>query len=132
MEEKKLIVWGPLYEIGHKEIDDQHKKLVDLINEFYDAFLNAEANIKVIEIVQRVIDYTVYHFIAEEDLFMNIEYPNTERHLETHKTFVNKLKIFKKQLDEGSIVISYELMTFLRDWLSDHIMGEDKELVKYL
>jgi hemerythrin-like metal-binding protein len=133
MEEKKILVkWSHTYELGHAEIDMQHKKLVDIINEFYNAFANAEAHEKIGQIINDLVNYTVFHFTSEEEFFINSAYPEKENHLKTHKSFVDKLKDYHREVKEGNMTTTYDLMTFLRDWLVNHIMGTDKGYVQYL
>jgi hemerythrin len=133
MEEKKVLIrWNPTYEIGNREMDTQHQKLVDIINEFYNAFANAEAHQKIGQIINDLVNYTVFHFTSEEELFLQSGYPEKDKHLKIHKGFVDKLKDYHKEVKEGNMTTTYDLMTFLREWLMSHIMGTDKEYVKYV
>ncbi len=133
MEEKKVLIrWNQTYELGHAEIDNQHKKLVDIINDFYNAFANAEAHEKIGQIINDLVNYTVFHFTSEEEIFIDSAYPEKETHLKTHKSFVDKLKDYHREIKEGNMTTTYDLMTFLRDWLVNHIMGTDKGYIMYL
>ena len=133
MEEKKvLIIWNSTYELGHSEIDGQHQKLVDIINDFYNAFATAQAHNKIGDIIGEMVNYTIFHFTAEEEIFKNSTYPDIEEHIKTHKEFVDKLKEYHKEAKAGNMTITYDVMTFLRDWLVDHIMGTDTNYVQHL
>ncbi len=133
MEEKKILIrWSSIYELGHKEIDSQHQKLVDIINEFYHAFATAQANDKIGEIINELVNYTIFHFTAEEEIFKKTDYPDVTKHMSIHKEFVDKLKNYHQEVKDGNIKTTYDLMTFLRDWLLDHIMGTDKTYLSYI
>ncbi len=125
--EKVLISWSKYYSVGIDLFDEQHKELVNMINALYNAFLAGEAQEKAIEIVNKMLDYTDFHFKSEEKYFEMHNYPESEEHKAIHKSFVEKTLELKKGLEDGSKTISYEIMNFLREWLIKHIMGEDKK-----
>ncbi len=133
MEEKKILIrWNSTYELGYKEIDEQHMKLVDIINDFYNAFATAQAHEKIGDIIGELVNYTVFHFTAEEEIFSNSNYPDTEKHRATHKEFVDELKKYHQEVKDGNMTTTYDLMTFLRDWLIKHIMGTDRTYLPYV
>ncbi len=125
--EKKLIVWDNHYSVGFELFDSQHKQLIEMINELYASFLSGEAHKKAVDIVSEMIKYTDYHFKSEEKYFDKYNYPFTEEHKEIHKSFVNKAVELKEGLESGKVTVSYDIMNFLRQWLIEHIMGEDKK-----
>ena len=128
---KTLINWSDAYSIGHKEVDEQHQVLVGLINKLYDAFLSAKAYDVVSEILDEMIDYTQYHFGFEHDIFEKYAYPDYEEHKTVHESFVMKTIEFKQKIAAGEKTVTYDIMIFLRDWLIEHIQGEDTKYVAY-
>jgi len=132
MEQKTLIHWDSSYSIGVKEIDEQHKKLIDIINRLYSGFLSAQANKIIGDILQEVYDYTKFHFDYEEGLLTKNKYPTLREHKEEHEKFVSKTKEYLESHKKGSRVLTYEVMNFLRKWLVEHIAEEDKKYVSYL
>ncbi len=133
MEEKKILIrWNSTYELGYKEIDEQHMKLVDIINDFYNAFATAQAHEKIGDIIGELVNYTVFHFTAEEEIFSNSNYPDVEQHRKIHKSFVDELKKYHQEVKDGNMTTTYDLMTFLRDWLVKHIMGTDRAYLPYV
>ncbi len=133
MEEKKILIrWRPDYEIGLEKIDNEHKKLVDIINDFYNAFATAQAHKKIGEIINELVNYTIFHFTAEEEMFKNSSYPDTENHMKKHKTFVNKLKEYHKEVSEGNLTTSYDMVTFLKEWLIIHIKETDTTYLPFV
>jgi len=133
MEEKKVLIkWNSTYELGIKEVDEQHMKLVDIINDFYNAFATAQAHEKIGGIIDELVNYTVFHFTSEEEIFSNSNYPDTEKHKEKHKEFVDEMKRYHQEVKDGNMTTTYDLMTFLRDWLIKHIMGTDRTYLPYV
>ncbi len=133
MEEKKILIkWVAEYEIGHSKIDSEHKKLVDIINDFYDAFASSQEHERIGKVINELVNYTIFHFTAEEELFKNSTYPDTEEHLKKHLNFVNKLKEYHKEVASGNMTSSYDMVTFLRDWLIIHIKNTDVTYLPYI
>ena len=125
--EKKLIIWNENYSVGYEEIDNQHQKLVELINELYASFKQGEANDLIEKILTEMINYTDYHFKTEEKYFEKYNYSDAQTHINQHKSFVEQVTKFFDDFKEGSVTISYDVMNFLRDWLINHIQGSDKK-----
>lgn len=78
-----------------------------------------------------MVNYTDYHFKTEEKFFDKHHYPETEKHKEIHQSFVDKTVELKEGLESGQMTVSYDIMNFLRQWLIDHILKEDKKFDAY-
>lgn len=129
---KKLIEWTDNLSIDNDLIDKQHKKLIDLINDLYVAFLKGEANDNLNGIIKELAEYTVSHFKTEERFFDQIDFPEVEEHKKEHADFVDKVVEFSTKLETGEVSLSYDVMNFLRDWLKNHILVTDKKYVPFL
>jgi len=127
-----LLLWGPMLEVGVKEIDTQHRKLVDLANELSDAQIAGKAKDVLGKILTELVRYTVTHFATEERLMDQHKYPATADHKQLHKDLVKTVSDFKAKFDKGDAALSQDIMHFLRDWLTKHIMNIDKALAKDL
>ena len=127
-----LFVWNDSYSVSVKIIDEQHKKLIDLINDLHDAMLEGKAKERAGAIIDELIKYTVIHFSTEEKYFDEFNYPETAEHKKIHKEFVDKVSNFKRDFENGKIMLSMEIMKFLMDWLSSHIKGTDKKYTSFL
>jgi methyl-accepting chemotaxis protein len=129
---KQLIDWGPRYFIGLKSIDEQHKILVDLMNELYEAF-GSNKNKKVIKhVLKELLDYTIYHFGNEEELFEKYGYKESENHEDQHKKFIQRIEQFQKDFEKGNTILSFDLIDFLKNWLLNHILKIDAKYVPFL
>jgi hemerythrin len=124
--------WLDTYDVGFKVIDEQHKKLIDIINELYEAQRHSTSHITIIDTLNKLADYTVYHFNTEEKLFAQYEYPKAAEHLAEHKSFVNQVAIFQQELKLGSLLLSLKTMEYLKDWTITHILGSDREFGEFV
>jgi methyl-accepting chemotaxis protein len=127
-----LIQWGPKFYIGLKEIDDQHKVLVDLINEVYANYGKSGNKKKTSKVLEELVDYTVYHFGNEETYFNKFGYKDTPNHISQHNMFVDKIKKIAHDFDSGDASISIDLVDFLKDWLINHILKTDTKYVPFM
>lgn len=126
------MIWRDEYAVGVPEIDEQHRKLIDMISGFYGAIGSGEqARAALGQLLGSLLDYTRYHFSTEERL-MTASYPAARSHQEEHDGFVAKVNDMSERFHGGRLVLSIEATSFIRDWLIDHIMKADKELAAHL
>ncbi len=128
-----LIQWSNEYELGDEVIDFQHKKLVLLLNQLHDAIESNTQELLVAICLDELVKYTQTHFTQEESIMDEAEGLTDDfidSHKKTHRGFVNKIENFKKQYYEGKAEVSEGIITFLKDWLVNHILLTDKELVE--
>jgi hemerythrin len=126
-----MIAWNNNLSVNVVEIDMQHKKLVAMINELYDAMKVGKGKEAIGKILNDLILYTATHFKTEEQYFTKFGYPNTADHKMEHTAFVEKVKEFKSGFDTGKVTVTIEVMKFLSDWLFKHIMVTDKNYSKF-
>lgn len=117
------IEWLPEYSIGNKVIDEQHRELFSLINDFFKN--DQQESVK--KIFNKLARYIAIHFKAEEDLLAEIDYPNIKAHIAKHKALTNKFEAIKQRLDEFNDAEHHKIAMFLYNWLSKHILQEDMD-----
>lgn len=127
-----LITWSNQLSVGVQEIDTQHQKLVQLINGLHDHMLAGDANDIMGKVLDRVIDYTGFHFGTEERLMAEHGYPESPAHKNEHQKLVATAVDLQSKLRTGQAHITMETMKFLRDWLQHHIMQSDKAFGAFL
>ncbi|ACM18855.1 hemerythrin family protein [Geotalea daltonii FRC-32] len=127
-----LITWNQSLSVNVKQFDEQHKKLIDLINKLHDAMKAGKGKDVLGEILQSLVDYTKQHFAAEEALLQKHGYGDYEKHKKEHNLLVMQVADIQKKLKEGSPVLTQTVMTFLKDWLSNHIQREDQKYGPFL
>ena len=79
-----------------------------------------------------LVDYTKYHFSAEEKIMQSISYEELPHHKELHKKFINDVVQILVDLKKGKAVDPLAFIDFLTDWLVNHIRYEDKKIGKSL
>jgi len=121
-----LIEWNNQYSVGLNLLDDQHKKLFQLLNTLHDAMKNGKGRDLLGKTLDELISYTVTHFRTEEELFDKHKYVGAIKHKAEHAELTKQAVDLKKRFDGGA-VLTLEVMNFLRDWLNTHIMGSDKK-----
>ena len=127
-----FIDWTKKNEVGVKEVDDQHKKLFDMLNALHQATANGDEQSVLMGILDELIEYTVYHFQTEEDLFEEFDYPDYLEHKTVHDDLTRQAVELQQKFREGSATISFEVLDFLNSWLVDHTIGMDKEMGPFL
>jgi len=121
-----LFEWSDDYSVKVPSIDQQHKKLVGMLNELHDGMMGGAGTAHLEGVLSGLIDYTAYHFAHEEELFATHGYPQAEEHTAEHKALVGQVVDYKRKFDAGEVSLNMELMMFLKDWLIKHILGSDK------
>lgn len=123
--------WEPGFNLGIPEIDEQHKKIIDLINGLNQAFIENVTQEKIGEILEEMKIYANQHFKTEEDYFVKTSYPLQKEHITQHEYFVTKVEDFSKSFTQGQ-PITFRLMKFLRSWWTNHILDSDREYVEII
>ncbi len=124
------IDWKPEYSVKVKEIDDQHKKLVSLIDRLYQAICSYKTREELGPVLEELIKFAEHHFSTEEKYFDRFNYENSEEHKKEHKMFKEKVLDFYNKFENRETEISFELIDFLEDWLLDHLIEQDQKYVK--
>jgi hemerythrin len=127
-----LITWGPRLETGITIIDSQHKRLVDIINEFNDALVAGRSNEIMGAIFDELVAYTETHFSVEEKLMENHGYEHIEDHRKEHRVFTDQIKMDRDNFNAGAWQFEENLMDYLRGWLVNHISASDRGYVPTL
>ncbi len=122
-----LIQWNDSLSVGVAEIDSQHKRLVDMINELNEAMRRGEGKDVLGKVLNGLVAYAGSHFKLEENYFVRFGYPEAAQHRQTHANFIAKVNDFTTGFSSGKLNISVEVMCFLSDWLQKHIKGVDKK-----
>ncbi len=121
-----FIKWSDEYSVGVIEIDDQHKKLFEMIDDFYDA-MRADNKKALEDLLNSLAEYTMYHFRTEENYFDKFRYADSEKHKKEHQVFVDKVLDVKSSMQSGKFVISVDVTNFIKKWILDHVAVTDKK-----
>ncbi len=128
----EIIRWIDNYSINIPEIDNQHKRLVALLNSLYSAMSVGKGKNIMSEIIDELSDYTSTHFRTEEVKMRMLDYPEFVQHKKEHELFIEKVSAFRADFNKGNAKVTIEVVNFLRDWLLNHIQEVDARLGRYL
>jgi hemerythrin-like metal-binding protein len=122
-----LLAWNDNYSVGVNTIDQQHSGLFDIVNELHAAMMKGQAKNVLGALLDRLIKYTVLHFSYEERMMEAAKYPNLAAHRARHTDLTRQVKEFSARYKKGDANLNVELIRFLSDWLTRHILHEDKQ-----
>ncbi len=126
------VEWKDEYSVGIESIDNDHKQLIYLLNQFtiaYDYAMNESFEAKAF---YDLLEYTRYHFKREEELMQENSYPDFEAHKLQHEKMINQTEEFVRIYQEKGHDSLKEVSDFLTHWLINHINGTDKEYSEHL
>ena len=132
MTQKQYIKWKPEYDLGIESIDQQHRRLVGLINSLQTAVDYSTGEEFERKALDELVDYTRTHFRYEEGLMEQNGYPEFEPHRCEHERMIARVEDVLeayRQDQEGAMQNAIE---FLKAWLINHINGTDKQYSKFL
>ena len=124
-----MLQWVPDYSVGVKELDEQHKKIIEIINRITKLIEeNNYSDQDVQDIVKELSDYADYHFTNEEIYFREFDFEQTAAHIQEHEKYRNKMRsILADHTPERSKETLIELDDFINKWWVQHINHVDKE-----
>ena len=120
-----FVNWNESYATGIKDIDSQHKRLFELINEFHDAVKDRKIEDGTAKIISGLLDYTILHFKFEERMMERNQYAGLAAQKLAHKAFTDKIADYKARFESGKLLLTIEVTNYLKTWLVEHIMKSD-------
>lgn len=127
---KDLIEWKEQYSVGVSEIDEQHQKLIGIINELFHAVEQSKEKERIPFILTELVSYAEYHFSTEEKHFEEFDFEGKEEHIKVHNSYREKIAQFLEKHKEGDGALSFEILVFLKDWWVGHITGMDRGYIE--
>lgn len=130
-----MLRWKEIYKCNVEEIDNQHKKLFEIGSRVFEL-----ASLKdgcdhydgIMDVLQELKDYTIYHFNFEEKLMLENKYEEYENHKVEHDFFIKKImRLEKKDIDKQQNEALIDIINFVADWISSHILKTDMEYKEF-
>lgn len=131
----EVFPWNPNFETGIEKIDEQHRRLVELINTLAVYFASQATNLKLDEILNELADYAIYHFSAEEEIWHQAFDGDIwlTQHQKSHKGFEEQLIKLKREEEEKPLEeVLDDILAFLINWLAFHILDSDMRMAKVI
>lgn len=126
-----LIQWTDDFSVNNAEIDQQHKRWIEIYNSAHERMMEDGSSVAKKDIgrdaLTEMLDYGTYHFDFEENHMKSIGYKDLERHQKIHREFSEKLSQVTRQLHNGEYVLNSEIIKMIENWLIQHILNEDQK-----
>jgi hemerythrin len=123
--------WNDTYSVQVREIDNQHKKLVAILNGLFEAMHAGQGRDALEGVLDDLTRYTRTHFAFEERLMAEYGYPEFLAHKQVHAKMADKVRDLSRQFQAGTLFNPVQVSNFLKNWLSRHIMETDKKYAAF-
>ncbi len=120
--------WDDSLSVNVKEIDGQHKRIIDMLNNLHE--IKGDSKEQIIRVISDLADYAWVHFKTEEDYFDKFNYEEKNSHKMAHQFFVEKVIEFQNNVENDEVDLVSEITEFGKNWLINHIKGIDKGYTK--
>jgi hemerythrin len=124
--------WKPEYSVKVDSIDNEHKKLFAMVNDLHDAMRLGQGSSKAPEVLKAVIDYTQSHFANEEQYMQRAGYADFAIHKAQHVQLTTQVNQMMMDLQDKKLALSLNLLSFMKQWLTKHILLCDMKYVSAL
>ena len=122
-----MFQWDEKYSVGITSIDNQHKELFMHLNKLLGALKQGQADDVINQIILKVERYANIHFQKEEFFFKRFNFQGSAEHIREHQDFKSKIVSLKSDLESGKITMTFELLSFLKEWIDHRILVVDKQ-----
>ena len=131
--DEDFIAWNDKLACGIKLIDDQHKGLVDLVNEMFKHATGNEVQEKDYfdRVIQEAVKYIKIHFATEEKIMLATKFSGYAEQKREHDTFVRTVAEKTREYKSGKRFTLSNFTRFLKDWVLSHIALMDKQYFEY-
>lgn len=127
-----IVSWSDSYSVNVIGIDAQHKQLFDIINSLHEAMSQGQGKLVLGSTLDSLAHYANVHFTDEENLLAKVNYPELAAQKKEHAVFIQKVHELQTQQRAGSIALTVPVMEFLKDWLVNHILVNDKKYMAFV
>ncbi len=133
-----MIEWDDSFSVGISIIDEQHKKLINIINDTIALILDkavdemqfSKYGESILGILDEMAGYAKEHFATEEAYMLQFGYTEYSHHKEEHFNFFNKVTDYRNKINGDDYQIACEIFEFLKKWIVDHIKVVDKKYME--
>ena len=125
------IYWSGKFSVGNDDIDNDHKKLISIINDLIDMVELGNDREKFASILSDLTDYFMQHFKKEENYMLEMNYPYLKQHKQIHNEFKYKVAMYNTDLLGATPPDPHEIILYLKKWWADHILHVDANYEKF-
>jgi hemerythrin-like metal-binding protein len=128
----KDLVWDHLLSVGVDEIDEDHRRLVELFNMLNHSVAEGDDPGYLAALLEELINCTIWHFSHEERLMLKHGYERYAEHKAEHEELIKSVKELQQNILQAGASVANENLTYLEHWLTGHILSDDMKLGSYL
>jgi methyl-accepting chemotaxis protein len=129
----KAVEWNNSFSVNVNQMDSQHKKWINYINDLHEAIIKGKGRDVLGNILNKMLDYSKEHLATEEELLRKTGYHEYEKHKQIHDNFVNWVKgIIDNFSKDKKANLSLDIMDKMKNWLTNHIKTVDKKYSEHL
>lgn len=118
--------WSELYSVNIEEMDNQHKKLLNLMNYLDEAIKEGKEPGLIGIAVEEFNGCVEFHFREEEKLLESINYPHLVAHKNLHLHFLVQFQMMNSAYQSGHFDIVQIFVQYLKNWFVFHVFSEDR------
>ena len=124
-----MIKWNDKYNVGISMIDEEHKKLIGILNKAIFAKEHNDNPEEIKEVLSEMVEYSHKHFSTEEAYMIKFHFPEYQLHRNEHLDFTDKTIASYNKLVRGDYQIANDLLEYLKQWLVNHIQVTDRQYI---
>lgn len=125
-EQENYYKWTEEMSVGAEELDKQHQRLFEILNDVYRAYINNDL-VAIGRILDVLSQYMIYHFTMEEVYFDMCNYCDKEEHTREHRVFREKIEHFVAKYKSSDAKLTHEILDFLKSWIEEHLLTSDQK-----
>ena len=118
--------------VGHEQIDQEHKHLLTIVNDFYESVKKGADKYAIYDMIDQMSNEFAAHFNRENEIMALARYPDKENHVDEHRQLMGDLGRFLQMVDESTDDDLKNVVQFIESWFALHVRRSDRKLGKFL
>ena len=127
-----MIEWDDQYNVNIKVIDEQHKKIFDIINKYFEAVQRKDNDAGIKYLLSELTQYVLTHFKTEEEYLVKFNYKDVDAHKLEHMEFISKIKDVNNRVLNNEKIYTMDIGNYILNWIKNHIAVTDKKYSGFL
>jgi len=124
--------WNESHGVGNDILDDQHKQLIGIMNDYYFSMIQGKGDIKAKTYLEQLLAFAASHFAYEEEYLAGKGYPDLKNHKEEHDSFICSIKDFLRVASTPTISLPIDMLKFIKKWEQQHMLLTDKKYAEFI
>lgn len=124
--------WRDEYKNNIELLDQQHEQLFNILKDLYIKIKEKAEYTELKESLEYLVTYTAKHFHDEEEIMLKHNFPGYNLHHKKHEGLIHEISEFQSQFVSSKKQLSTHFISFLKRWVIDHILTEDRKYGPFL